>query len=556
VPALGFAGSALISWRQVAAETEVRLTRRVDMLHEHALRLLETQEAVIAAANGYIAGLSWDEIAGSAEVHSFLQRLQRSTPSTRGVALVAPDGRLATVSSASFPTPRPDLSDREYAAAHRAGHDGAYISGIIVTRPTGALVASVSRARTTGPEGRPDGGIVVSSISPEAIASFYHSVVDTPRDAVTLARSDGAVIARYPAPPETAGWRALPGNPVVAAQAASADGRGILRVTSGFDGVSRITALRRVEGYPVFVAYGLDREVVRGAWIGRLLAPAAGALAAMALLIWLTRRAQAAAWRGRAEAERRADAEAALRHAERVNALGRLAAGVAHDFSNAVQAITSGVRLIVRHAEDPAQIRRYAGLVEEAAGRAGALTRRMLDFSRRGGAADASGDLDVAAALTSANELLGPTLGAGYRVRLELAEDLPRAIGADRGEFEAVVVNLVVNARDAMPGGGEVMITATAETFGSASSSSGSTAAMAPGRYLRVSVSDSGVGMDVETLARAAEPFFTTKPPGVGTGLGLPMARAFAEAASGAFSIASAPGRGTTVTFWLPAARA
>jgi signal transduction histidine kinase len=278
------------------------------------------------------------------------------------------------------------------------------------------------------------------------------------------------------------------------------------------------------------------------------------------LLLWLTGRAQATAQRERLEIERRveaerarAEAEAALRHAERVNALGHMAAGVAHDFNNTVQAVSSGVRLIKEHADDPARVQRYAGLIDDAAGRAATLTRRMLDFARRDAdlsrASGQAGTVDVAATVNEACELLERTLGSGYHIHREMPPGLPRAPGIGRAELEAVVVNLVVNARDAMPSGGTVAIAAASEDVPPGAAEL--VPELPPGIYVRISVADTGHGMDAATLARASEAFFTTK--GLkGTGLGLSMARGFAEHAGGRLAIRSAVGVGTTVTLWLP----
>ncbi len=146
-------------------------------------------------------------------------------------------------------------------------------------------------------------------------------------------------------------------------------------------------------------------------------------------------------------------------------------------------------------------------------------------------------------------DLLGHTLGSGIAIRMEAEPGLP-ALLADKAQLETVLLNLATNARDAMPQGGDLTFSAVSET-------------MAPGReyptlkarpYIRISVADSGIGMDAATLLRATEPFFTTKPKGQGTGLGLSMAQGFAEQSGGALSIRSEPGSGTIVSIWLPQA--
>jgi signal transduction histidine kinase len=214
-------------------------------------------------------------------------------------------------------------------------------------------------------------------------------------------------------------------------------------------------------------------------------------------------------------------------------------------------AVVAGARSIAKRADRPDEVRRIVGLIEAAADRGARLTGRMLAFARR---EDARTDVvDVADALRSVADLLGHTLGSGLTVGLDLPETLPPGRG-DRTEFETVVVNLVINARDAMPDGGTVTILAREETI--AVPGPTHAAGLQPGHYLRVAVLDQGTGMDPETLARVGEAFFTTKEPGKGTGLGLAMARGFAEQAGGALRIDSERGRGTTVTLWLPVATA
>jgi len=169
----------------------------------------------------------------------------------------------------------------------------------------------------------------------------------------------------------------------------------------------------------------------------------------------------------------------------------------------------------------------------------------MLTFARR---EDLRADMiDPGAQLEGLVGLLRGSLGPLVRVAVDLAPGLP-AVRTDRAQLDLVLFNLALNARDAMPDGGTLTLFAGAETVDEEQPGSG----LAAGRYLRLGVRDSGRGMDAATLARATEPFFTTKEVGQGTGLGLSMAHGFAEQSGGRLSIESAPGRGTTVALWLP----
>jgi signal transduction histidine kinase len=248
-------------------------------------------------------------------------------------------------------------------------------------------------------------------------------------------------------------------------------------------------------------------------------------------------------------AERRgkalAESEARLVEATRMEALGRLAGGIAHDINNVLQAVQGGLRLAARRlAEDPVAARRYLGLAGDAAARGADITGRLLSFARRGELR--AEPVAPAPLLEGLAEMLRHTLGPQIAIRVEAAPGLPPVL-ADRSQLEAVLVNLANNARDAMRGGGALRLRAELPE-------EAPPAGLTPGTCLRLSVIDEGAGMPAEVLARVTEPFFTTKPRGQGTGLGLAMARGFAEQSGGRLAIESELGRGTTVSLWLPKA--
>jgi len=239
----------------------------------------------------------------------------------------------------------------------------------------------------------------------------------------------------------------------------------------------------------------------------------------------------------------RVQAQAA--HADRMIALGELAGGIAHDVNNVLQAIGGEADLIERHCADPDEIRRLARIVLRAVERGGAISRRLLAFARRDTLA--SEPMDPAAMLNGVCELLNDTLGPHIVLHVELAPELA-AIRADKTQLETVLLSLATNARDAMPEGGNLTFSAAPETL----TQDRGDARLRAGCYVRIGVADTGTGMDAATLLHATEPFFTTKPRGRGTGLGLSMAQGFAEQSGGALSIRTEPGHGTTITIWLP----
>lgn len=251
----------------------------------------------------------------------------------------------------------------------------------------------------------------------------------------------------------------------------------------------------------------------------------------------------------RREVVARERAQAQSAHAERMTALGQLAGGIAHDSNNILQVVSGAAGRIARHPENRESVVRHVRRIEAAVDRGSAISRRLLAFARR----DAlnSEPIEAAAVLADLGELLAHTIGPSIRIHVDAAMATGRVI-ADRRQLETVILNLATNARDAMPDGGDLTISATNVVLDHSSE----LPRLKPGAYVRIAVADTGSGMNDAVLARVVEPFFTTKPKGMGTGLGLSMAKGFAEQSGGAFAIASEPGCGTTVTLWLPQADA
>jgi signal transduction histidine kinase/ActR/RegA family two-component response regulator len=251
----------------------------------------------------------------------------------------------------------------------------------------------------------------------------------------------------------------------------------------------------------------------------------------------------------RREVAARELAQAVSAHAERMTALGELAGGIAHDFNNILQVVSGGAAHIDKHPEDRDSVARQTRRIQEAVERGSAVSRRLLAFARRD--ALSSEPIAAAALLAEIGELLTHTIGPSIRIHIDAAQ-APTRFVADRRQLETVILNLATNARDAMPNGGDLTISAASVVLDGDSERP----RLKAGAYVRLAVADTGTGMSQAVLARVAEPFFTTKPKGLGTGLGLSMAKGFAEQSGGALAITSEPDRGTTVTLWLPQAGA
>ena len=243
----------------------------------------------------------------------------------------------------------------------------------------------------------------------------------------------------------------------------------------------------------------------------------------------------------------RHQAEERLRQAQTMAAIGRLTSGVAHDFNNLLVSISGNAEMLHNQLSGhPVHARRLA-VILQSAGRGGDLVRQLLAFSRKQALAPVQVDLNKI--VRGMGDLLRATLGRATRVETKLGEGLWPAV-VDPVQIEHVILNLAINARDAMPDGGRLTITTGKASLGPADRSTD----LAPGDYVVVAVSDTGTGMSDEVLRNAFEPFYTTKPPGLGSGLGLSQVYGLASQSGGGVRIHSAIGAGTTVSVFFPRA--
>ena len=248
-----------------------------------------------------------------------------------------------------------------------------------------------------------------------------------------------------------------------------------------------------------------------------------------------------------AEKERQAEleqAQAALLQSQKMEAMGQLTGGVAHDFNNLLTPILGSLDMLHRRGLGNEREQRLISGGLESAERAKTLVQRLLAFARRQPLQTKS--VDLGPLVRGMAELVRSTAGPQVKVVVDAAATLPPA-KADPNQLEMAILNLAVNARDAMPEGGKLRITTDEETVDRQHRAN-----LTPGRYLRLSVADTGSGMDEATLSRAVEPFYSTKGVGKGTGLGLSMVHGLASQLGGALTISSTPGSGTNVELWLP----
>jgi signal transduction histidine kinase len=240
--------------------------------------------------------------------------------------------------------------------------------------------------------------------------------------------------------------------------------------------------------------------------------------------------------------------EAQLRQAQKMDAVGRLAGGVAHDFNNLLTVIGAHSSFLLESLDSSDALREDAEAIHKAGVRAAGLTRQLLAFSRKQILKPFV--IDLNATVVEARKMLERLLGENIAIMTVLADEVEHVV-ADPSQIDQVLVNLAVNARDAMPQGGQLTIETRAVTI--TSGMTGNRRIIPPGRYVVLSVRDLGIGMDAAVQARLFEPFFTTKAPGKGTGLGLATVYGIVKQSGGYVTVDSAPGVGTTFDVYLPA---
>jgi len=331
---------------------------------------------------------------------------------------------------------------------------------------------------------------------------------------------------------------------------------GFVTGTSNFDGHTRLFAYRKMPRYNIYVVSGIESDVVIRDWLKNMGSHLVFGLPATAAMIGLgfvalrrTRREAEAHNQLQQEVARRERTELALQQALKMEAVGRLTGGVAHDFNNLLTAILGNVDLALRRVpESDERLRRSLTAARQASERAASLVQRLLAFSRQHPLEEKAVDLNRL--VQGMSELLRRTIGETITVETVLAGGLWKT-AVDPNQLENALLNLAVNARDAMPEGGRLTIE-TANTYLDEAYIAANAADMTPGQYVLVAVSDTGTGMTRDVVERAFEPFFTTKPTGSGTGLGLSMVYGFVKQSRGHIKIYSEPGEGTSIKIYLP----
>jgi two-component system NtrC family sensor kinase len=547
LPTLMFGVAAWQSYRGAFAQGEADVDHAARMAREHAVRVVQTNELVLDRIDNEIAELGdskWPS--AQARVREHLVRTLKRVPALQALSVWDRDGRL--LASTDAPSPAAEVRGNESEFFRLAAADNALPTVYSVTPATGdpnGQLLIMSRRRLDG-SGRFT-GVVAAAVKPSYFFDFYTELCRTePGMSLSLFERTGAIVTRMPLPATPVQRAPMSGR--MMQRVAAGDDIAVLTITSPVDQRRRLIEFRRVGDTPLYIAAAKAQDEIVAEWrstlwlLAAFTFPMAVALVYVATIAWRRTRREVQALRElNEEADKRLKIEAALRQSQKLEAMGHLTGGVAHDVNNLLMVVNNNAHLLerLRPGMDTAPALNSIKRAVEAGTR---LTRQLLAFSRR--QAWRAEVIDLRRWLPSVIDLLRHTLTHDIRIEHEVATNL-RLVSVDSAELELALINLAINARDAMPHGGtlriEVLNARADERF------------HAQGEFVEIRVSDEGVGIAPEVIERVFEPFFTTKDVGKGTGLGLSQVYGFCTQAGGTALVMSRLGQGTTVSMFLRA---
>src|SRR5947209_14403428 len=500
LPILLFAVSSYLSYETFVQEARAQLERTLDAIHEHAAKVFETHELVFNQVDQMLSGMSEDDIhAHEQEIHDRLGVLDAKLDQVDEIFLLSRDGH-ALASGQIYPVPRTsNYSDRPYFRAQRDGSlppEAISVSEIVTGRLLKRDFFIVSRRRGVY-EGKADpfNGLVSIASDPGYLRGFY-AQISAAGTTIVLARSDGYILARSPELPGAE--RRLPANGSFMANVRKSPDRAVYESTVSLDNTPRIAGYRRMQGYPIYVIAGINKSEIAGAWMTSMARHLIFGIPATLGLIALTALARRRMLREsrllqelRSEVRRREETEEQLRQSQKMDAIGRLTGGLAHDFNNLMTIVTGSLDLLNRRlASDDPRLKKLVDNAMEGARRAAALTRQLLAFARRQPLEPKP--TDIIKLVSEVSALLRGTLGETIAIETVLAGGLWPA-NIDAHQLERAIVNLALNSRDAMPDGGRLTIGAATAHLDEAYAKIH--ADVTPGQYTSIAITDSGSGI-------------------------------------------------------------
>src|SRR4051794_9653334 len=463
-----------------------RLARSLDISVEHAKKIFQSVEVVFGGIDEITRGRADQSLRlHEAELSERLKLMAAAISDVQSIWLFDAGG-VPIASSTTYPVPvSMNGSDRDYFVAQLDQNVGTYVGGLN-TESDNRLFFSFSRKRSNS--SGDFSGITVIAVSPSAFEQFYQHLARDSDASYALLRADGVVLARYP----------LPAKPGIVLDkesgfrrtiAAKPEG-GQYTTVSGVDGLERRFDVKRLGDLPIYVSSSLEYSNIRGQWIGWMKAQLLFGIPVASLLLLLEYLALRRTNDFYAEASRREAVESALRQTQKMEAVGQLTGGIAHDFNNLLTIIIGNLQSVVRQTPDGSKLHQKVANALTGAERAAQLTHRLLAFSRRQ-------PLDPKP--VDANQLIGRTTellvrSLGERTEIETVRGAGLwPIEVDPAELESAIINLAINARDAMPGGGKVTIETGNAFLDDAYCNRFE--GLSSGQYVLISVTDAGIGM-------------------------------------------------------------
>lgn len=545
-----FALAAWLDYANILGDARRNAQQTAFMVRGHALAVFQANEVLMDRVQELL-GHQEDALlrAHERELHLQLKSLTSAVPQAEAVMVWDRDGQ-PLLSNIYYPVPHDvTIAQRPYFLAQKNAKLAHFVTAPLQGVIGKQVVISFSQRRENG-----DGtfeGLVSVSLSPRYLTDFYREVfAEDPSRLVALFHQDGNLIAHYPT--EATPPRTLPTDSPVMKAMAEGIASGVSMVVSP-DGNSRLVAFSKVDPYPVFVHITMDYSFLMRQWHEDLLVDAAFVLPAMLCLLlitWIalqrTRREHAAVLHWREEVARRAAIADELRQAHKLEAVGQLTSGIAHDFNNLLHIVRMNTSLLDMKLSGASELRIPLASIRKALDTGQRLTQHLLGFSRRQELQPLS--MDLAQALPSICELLKQSLPPNIKLRTEIAPGT-WPVEVDRAELELALLNMTINARDAMPDGGTI-------TLGMRNVLKDDTELVDAGLpnvdFVAVSVADTGPGIPPEIIDRIFDPFFTTKESGKGTGLGLSRIYGFAQQSRGKARALSPAGGGAKVILYFP----
>jgi signal transduction histidine kinase/ActR/RegA family two-component response regulator len=541
---------AFVAWNDrsaTLAKAESDGAKIVALFREQAGNLIAGHQLLLDMAADRVKGLDWDTIAASTSMLTELEALDRTLDGVSEILLVDSRGKVRATTMHGQPNDAMPVVEQHCFIALSRNEVDSCISP--PRNEFGAARSLFLLSRRLEKDGVFD-GIAQVAVSGDYLVSQWGAATPGPSDVVTMFGADGAVLAQAGqssrAEPGPADW----GHALIGAIGWLHSG--IVRAPLSAGGPDRISLYSQIANQPVYISLSLDKAAIMRSWYRNLLVyglvaatAVVGIVVAFGIAIRQAKSERRAVGLWEAEVEEREKMEEQLRQSQKMEGLGKLTGGIAHDFNNLLTVIIGNIDMAQSLAQD-ARSRRLLGSALKASRSAATLTQRLLAFARKQILQPRA--IELPHLVDGMQDLLLRTLGPDVRLVVNGDIGLWPAL-VDPNQIELAVLNLAVNARDAMPRGGTLSIVASNRELGPESPRD-----LTSGRYVVLTVSDTGDGMDEATLKRAAEPFFSTKPVGKGTGLGLSMIQGFVAQSGGAMRIRSEIGRGTRVELWLPRA--